>query len=1257
MAKSIDFSVFVINRDWEVESIKFPNDKVSIYSIDKVSDLLKKLHFILDVNPFCIHLRGLTIPFDEWIKRNKVSVSQEDFYAAAAKASKVSDDLMKAKKDGTISEKEYNMLYEKELSKELHSSAVKTATLNDNRSSQDAQYTQHDIMSSRTSMTKQRIDLGLITHSNDNIYPQLFYNNKLINTDIPLHAFNQPTVTTISDVPCDNQYIVFKKLVVNLDDHFLSSFAPLNQVVVIKLDEFIKPGTHQSASILQDAFVFERVFYGFVSKYYPHAATVEFQEYLRGNVQPIDDELIDNLEVEGEIFAAMKYDKEKIKALNVKSVINSCTLSLDPHANQVDINLRNLFDKLHISPMSKSVPDFMVQMLYMEIPIENSNKRYVITKNRSNAPNFRIVARYKRGLTLVRALSNKLPEFINIRQDGGWTLTTQWSDSETMNINRIIDYSVGNTYQLIEYINTLTPFFAKEPLENITKENITVSNINVSIFWPKIFSYIEFRLLRQEFNKFIMAGMAENKTSPILEVIWKKGVIVPCVVKFHHRVTDIKIEIIDTNPDDYNNMYTIFASFLTIVDKLTKEAPKTRENESQKLIRKLREQDPQLYDKLKKGNIYSKKCQGFRQPKILTNEEYNGLKASEKAFVTKYWNFTKDTPAYYTCQLDPVSKKPLTLGFLTGIHEDNYCVPCCRRKVLDEMSKHYNRDNQCLKDHTYDKIDKSSSSAYIFVSNKNISEERLGFLPNSVIDILEDIKYAKYGTSTQQQTKTGGYKRKQVQKELENRDINLHNNVSVVYSRGNIHFYARGVPQHFRSTANAGIVYAIADALSMTPADYILGVIKYIKETEPAGISPLLPDALFSIFVENVEFFDWDEKWDILFADLTLEVYDYNVVIFRPDEDIVRVRYNLSPKILIIQYQFGQDTVFYPIYKIDAVAYYKSKHIYQKTFEKIQEIDRLIPFTQHNDLTMMQKLDGVTITKLFINLSNKCYGILAKYKDSEEGYIPVVYSPLISRIPLEYKVFKRSAQKLSLSTSRSITALMNGKTTSTLWMDTKLAENIDGFIKSIVYNSKRTSDPSSGIPNSQLVCIGYVHDNMNVYVNDMTNEELQKSDAELYKLPRIITTIDYDDVNEAISTNRKIPEDLYNMYSEGYYKQHLYKLIKIELLNVIDSGKYKFDTVRQMTAQQIMNIIPHEIRNDVRTDSNILISCSKSNLQHCNSGKLLVPDNFIEYCEVLVKEIHNPVIDFMSNSRSIVINNLHFEKTQGERISITVAQD
>lgn len=1260
---------------------------------------------ILNINPKRFHVRGLTIPFEKWIKINKIT-------------------------EETDKENDVNVINQ---------------------------------INESNNLTTKNISLGISHSSNDNIYPTLVYKKNIINTDLPLHAFHQQGISIIYDIPCDNQYILFKKLIIDTTDKFLFEFAPLKQAVIILLDDFVEENTQTARHIMQDSFIFERVFEGFIKKYFPLMNVIDFQNYLTGNIDNSIDKVSNIIEQEGKVFDVLNKfsNKKALDILKTNKFISSVTLSVDRSITQTTINLRNLFDKLHISPLSQT-KDLQIHMLYYELPIEKTAKKYILHKLRSNSQQFKILAKFREGLTIIRVL-NKQIEYINIKETGDWSITTSWKEENNMIIEDIVKYCIKSSIIVINHINTLVPFFAKDNIIVMNNSNNKITSITVSLLWTRTLNYIEFRLLRQQFNEFIMGEMAESRTSPILEVMWYKGVINPCVIKIYHRVTDIKIEIIETSPKDYDNIIGILLPFLAFVNDKINNLPKIKENISQKLIRKLREQDSQLYDKLKEGNIYSKKCQGVRQPIILTDEEYNKLKPNQKNDIYKYWNFTRNSPAYYTCQIDKSSGKPLIMSFLTGIHEDNYCVPCCKKKLLNESSKHHDRDKECMSSHVYSKISKSTNSGYIFVSGKIISEGRLGYLPNTIIDLMEskdfnesklvnidsssedeeyeydedninesesdedfyyyeddeynikdnieggkifkeifkentkkyvniniggtDIKLPiittnddnQYDHDNQIDTKeqinnqsnnlinnkidcsdiyhinssitTGGYKIKKDSPVDKQRDINLENNVSTIYIDTNLsHFYAYGVTQYFNSIENAGIVHAIVHAMNMSIDEFINGILKYIKNSETIHSSPILADALVNIFIKNVEFYDWDADWVTLFADLVLEVYDINIIIFRPNNDSIRIRYNLSPKIFIIQYDFDKKIEFYPIYRINAVKFNKTGEIEQKIFEKLSEIDKLIPYSTHNDLTAIQKLDNITIKKQLINMSNKCYAVILEI-DKQECYIPVTYSHLVSRIPIEYKVFKRSDYTLSLDAARKVTKILKGKTKYTLWILDSSYKIID--IKNTLGLINNVSDDIK--KNSKF--IGYCHDDMNVYCNDLTDADLKSKDIELYNLPRYINDVDYDEINEAIYKNKSTSEKITDLYSDGYYNQHLYKLIKIELINLIDNGKIHFDTVRQMSVDQLVNLIPHEIDDNARTDSNIIISCTKAELKHCSETKLKVPSNFRDYCEILYHEIHNPIVNFMENQRSLVISVLQFEQMQGEKITINLDQN
>jgi hypothetical protein len=120
-------------------------------------------------------------------------------------------------------------------------------------------------------------------------------------------------------------------------------------------------------------------------------------------------------------------------------------------------------------------------------------------------------------------------------------------------------------------------------------------------------------------------------------------------------------------------------------------------------LKRLKEEDPDLFNLKKYGlkKQYSVYCQKKHQPILYTAEEAKNVKKP----LFKYWNMTTNTVAYYECP----HKEYKHLGFITGIHPKNYCIPCCRKMESDEA-------DECFKQHVLEKSKKETS--YILSYNK-----------------------------------------------------------------------------------------------------------------------------------------------------------------------------------------------------------------------------------------------------------------------------------------------------------------------------------------------------------------------------------------------------------------------------------------------------------------------------------------------------------------------------------------------------------
>lgn len=1011
-----------------------------------------------------------------------------------------------------------------------------------------------------------RLDTNAVT--NDNTFPKLVYKNRRVIVDNPLFEENRAKVYGI---PIDKKYELYKDMEVDSTDVFVTSFAPHGDIVLVDLNDYIQYNI-PNRSISTDTYSFEIIYYGFIKKYYPHLREEDFHVYLKGKDK--NREMNEISELKTKILREIELlTTPKKKKLMMRSAVVHAVMEV-PAPIGPEINLRNLFDKFHLIGHAE---DLGVQMLHLIV--KSGFNRVQITKQKVNSPKYKVPYDLRDGLTLI--FSSR--QYLNIRADGSWIIRNYWREEEEMTLDKIFEHNKKATRRIIDYINSNIVFFGKQPLYKLEADNSSFVRLSKYIFWDKVLSSSMFRDLRQQFNEFTLAGFSESKQTPLLEVYWLKGALNKCSVRIQHRITDVKIEIMETNDSDLENIEDILVNY---IQKL--ELPEEVEHEEgQKLVKKLREQDPRLYDGLKDDLVYSKQCQGVRQPIVLTDKEYKEIKASEKSLlraktapIYKYWNFTKNAPTYYQCQRDPRTKQDLHFGYLTGIHKNNWCVPCCKFKPITTESKNYERHQTCEVKHEYTEEAETQLSRYILIPYKPLDVGRLGYTPDFVKDIL-----------------------------------------------GSGH-YVYGVPQHIPAAPDVGgLVYAIAAALNMTVDEYINTGVKVLA-------NPNLVAAMIEIFSKKVEFYDWSDDWIKIFIDMTLEAFDKNVIIFTKDN--LRARLNNSPKILIMEF----DNYYYPIFKIEPTKYYYNRDITERIFSSIPNIDNVIPEEPSNTLNKIVKkvTNGYQVEKLFINLANRCYAILVKDKhNGKVAYIPVIESPIISKIELEYGVLDHSKYDLDIDLTIQLCKLMGIKIEKTLWLTEKNGSN---------------------------VLIGLLANDLNFYTNRL--KDAAQVPAEVAGLPKVQTSIDYEKINKAIAEHHGLSANIKDLYSEGYYNHMIYKLIKIEILNLVQKGELFIEDVKKYTPLQLASKIPHVISEKANTTENILVPCdtfvnigngSKTavTVTHCDGKKLIVPPNFLEFLEIILHEINDPIVDFVeSNLINVVIDDLLFEEVKGEKIERVV---
>jgi hypothetical protein len=1270
--KHIPLNVYILDRAWNAKRIKFPftlktGTVLNIYTIDKIADVLTKIYIITGQPPPLLHIRGLKIEYDEWIAAQKPdSVA---FISAEAKE------------------------FAKKTSAATAASAAATAASAAATNSTAPAYKQLQYTAEERSK-----HLGYISQNTigiDNMWPSISFRAAKLTTDLPIHAATSPYITIIRDMPADNQYLMLHDLEYSADDRFITEFAPSGDIVIIPFDTFLKPKTISCMAIMNDVLTFDRIYFGFVRKYYPLLNETAFKVYLNNAFASyLSTAKIKHFEqlaaIEEIIMKKMISTKYKSLApdeimsdfrtmilradFNVKSSLTifgggdggshsgnntkkssaksakSTSAAAAANVYRPHYILRNIFDKTHVTDRANNIG-----YMRLEIAVTNSGLRksnMVVQKYRIGEYIGRITNVLKVPGALMFAIiapkgatTGKMPQYMYITESGDISFKTYWPEIAEMELDDIMNNISERIHPAIAEINRNIMYYGTTKLP--AAPDLSPLTMDIVLIWSRELSARDFRVIREQFREYIETGFAEYISSVIFEVKWMRSMQTPCTIRFVHKTTHIRIEISNIYLNDYNLLLPFIYVYLNSAHAEVKRQNRAHaESKSAsaangdddfgerelKRIKKLRENDSILYDNLKPGMIYSKKCQGIRQPNYITEHEYKLLGREDRANIITYWNFTYDKPAHYTCQNDSRGK-PLTFSFLTNIHESDYCVPCCKQKPIAPKSKQSRRDEICTATRSCPPnvaARSPSKSAYVIVTNRELPQDRIGALPDDVSDIIGK------------------------------------------------NMFAYGIVQNIPSLpdSHAQIVYAIAHALNMTVEKYIGEIIKNIRaqisthvsigaktsiKLESAGgannsvsqsaheifgglsseyVNSLV-NALQQIFINKIEFYTYPmSNWIEFFIFQTLEIFNMNIVVFRIKTGELILLENTLPKILIVEYTFVEtqyntnltSIAYYPIYKINPREFYSNlaKHdqsvaIQLKTFA--EPIPKLDSTQQQTDVLILsdivRKFGVESVAQLYVNINNKCYAILFRPQSqsiSAPVYLPIGYSNIYPRIPINYDSFDSAATKFTPADVKAALDALALTPTSAIKYETRIIA---------------------------LVVLG-----LHMYMSFEAADILPLFSADL---PITIAPINYIDVNHAIANAREVPKELRSAINRGHYRNNIYDLIKIELLNIIDSRGITLAKLREMTIDELCDLIPHTIRENSELTSNIILPCGANpDSKHCVSSTLIVPPEYREFIEILKEEIDDTFINFITESRrNIIMNMLDFEQAPGERIIIT----
>lgn len=867
--------------------------------------------------------------------------------------------------------------------------------------------------------------------------------------------------------------------------------------------------------------------------------------------------------------------------------------------NKIMLNIRNIFDKLRVS---KFVPEihayiehgnkkYMLRKRHIrngsdiQFPAGNLMKSGIniaISLRRSDQDSFHAKSSIS---TMENEQSRYL--FLNIWTNGKCYVRTVWNEEDELGFEDIIKIMKKFTDPIITAINSLGryAFISGNELPLITKSNIRYQGLNICVFWKKVMLESAFKSVRaiwdnymkakitaqrnvQQFDKYefmFRKGMYEFDTGAIERIITASNNIALTnhyahlsnntikqkwdqnydgrIVRMSHRTTDVRFEISDIRENEFDIFYVYIISFIHHAN-LNIRAQPVQTNKDVKKLRKLREQDPELYNLKKYGSkkVYSIICQNQRQPLIYTPDEIKNMNIADVKKLTQYWNFTLNKPAYYGCP----NKKYPHLSFMVNSHPRHYCLPCCNKKPqMGEDSKKTRVNSICMQKHKHqDDTTDAGISRHVMNYGKDIDLGRLSKLPQT------SIKNLLFNT-------------------LPDPILN---------------YYLYGVAQHVPAVENIGIIYAIAEGLGLPMEEFVSKMLAEIRKMKSI-FNTLLNGTLVEYFhsmddlITTIKelFIDMSmltkeyqkfKQWPELFTELA-HIIGINIITFIDEDgsgnadlfipDIMRSemlyvsRLNADMASSLMEGQkfimvMKRSNRYYPIFVLDIERYFKVFEISSRNYtyddKAIQIIYNMVKHDSRAeelniektiDMILLKSLPGYKIHKKFINKQNLCYAVIIG-KNKDLVYTPVNYSVHIpDEIEVSFSAFSRKDYDLKHSSLLKFITDVNSHIRKNYSVGG--STNLYSYKQLEINEYIKVADDVIGLTASGMV----------FYFTDKVVPETNKVRDIKY---------DYNVINQLIINRNKPTEDnRTKKIGESLYNNYLYQLFLIEFVNFLSNER------------------------------------------------------------------------------------------------------
>ena len=827
------------------------------------------------------------------------------------------------------------------------------------------------------------------------------------------------------------------------------------------------------SSVLNDKYQMEMIYYGFILKFFPHLSIDAFH-LLYSDIKQLElnyPKLTQNIHIENIYRTEQNIANLAHKYCQTVSIaISEAVIKVPSLTVRSKAVIRNIIDSFELSPTviallakidvdSSLMPDADTKTIRTSglIPLKVIKRH--ISSYRLKQVNKFLERQIKRDTLVLMIkkeadIQNDHPTsfvYLNIYPDCHYEIVSSWRTDDKIDSEKILHQLLKIITPVINKINEFQslvfPIGGFLSLKGLTFQSLTVSSL-----WQHTLSSIAFTSLKSQFRIFEKANLISIRglqQTNIFSFLFRKGMLYEIdfieglanqyewlnsqtilekwdstfsgkLVRLFHRTTDLKMECENVSMDEFYIIQRYVFSFMDFIyPQLCKLKPEPKElnlSSSTKRLRKLQESDPNLFN-LKKYNmdatVYSVLCQSSRQPAFFKESELNQLTKEQKSKLTKYWNFTTATPAYYGCYN---SKYPY-LSFRSDSHPLGYCLPCCKKTKPIINSQIERINNACIAQKFDDIKDLDDAmSRHVLLYGKEVPLSRISEIPSMIYSgiFLNKLpsQYNLYLTGVQQSnlaiSKCGFiYSLVYIVSELV--DVETKSEATDIFTE--LADLVLEMSDTYTALGDGGgALFSSAKELS----DTILS--SFVYQNEP-----------FNMFSEGSPAFFY---MDAIFTELIRLLYEIEIIVFSEKNGDISLK--ISQEVImsvageksnlrfgiILENEFGS----FPIVMVNPKDFLRiipeqrwmgQRRIFKSNYQDTTVIDNVaseiksivlsqLPQCTKIDLNLvlkyLHKSSSFELDYLLVNKRNMCYGVIVKKKNDttvDRVYIPVEYSAYI----------------------------------------------------------------------------------------------------------------------------------------------------------------------------------------------------------------------------------------------------------------------